>query len=106
MLSRTPYHPGETLAYFLEDMHITPYRLSQATGMTQTHVSQILKHQRGITAETALRLGLFFGNTPDFWMNLQKAYELDTASQAKGAAIVDRVVPWQGTATPGMGAMV
>ena len=47
---------------------------------------------------------VIFGNTPDFWMNLQKAYELDTASQAKGAAIVDRVVPWQGTPMPGMGA--
>lgn len=95
-MPRIPYHPGETLAYFLEDMGITAYRLSQATGMTPTHVSQILKQKRGISAETAMRLGLFFGTTPDFWMNLQKSWELDTASQSKGAAIAGRVMPWQG----------
>jgi addiction module HigA family antidote len=94
-MPRIPYHPGETLAYFLEDMGITPYRLSKATGMTPTHVSQILKQQRGITAETAIRLSLFFNNTADFWLNLQKNYELDTANQTKRDTLLKRVIPWQ-----------
>jgi addiction module HigA family antidote len=71
-------HPGKILEEeFLEPMHITPYRLSKATGLTQTHIGEIIKGKRSITATTALRLGAFFGTTPKFWLNLQASYDLE-----------------------------
>jgi len=69
--------PGEILnEEFLKPMGITSYRLAKDTGMPATRISQILKGNRRITADTALRLSRYFGNSPDFWLGIQDEYDL------------------------------
>ncbi len=71
-------HPGEILKEeFLDPTEITAYRLSKEIGIPQTRISQIIKGKRRITADTALRLSAFFGNTPKFWLGLQDDYDLE-----------------------------
>ena len=71
-------HPGEILKEeFLVPMKISAYRLSKEIGIPQTRISQIIKGKRRITADTALRLSAFFGNTPKFWLGLQDDYDLE-----------------------------
>jgi addiction module HigA family antidote len=75
-------HPGEVLKEeFLEPMGITVYRLSKETGLSQTRISQIVKGERSITAETALKLGKFFSVPAEFWMNLQALYDIEEAQK-------------------------
>lgn len=75
-------HPGEILRLeFLEPMDITPYRLSKDIGVAQTRISEILAEKRSITADTALRLSRYFGNSPQFWLNLQTQYDLRQAQE-------------------------
>ena len=77
-------HPGEVLQKeFLEPMGISAYRLSKDIGIPQTRVSQILKGNRRITADTALRLSKYFGTSPKFWLGLQDDFDLEEESQAK-----------------------
>ena len=77
-------HPGEILKEeFLEELNISAYRLAKDTGIPQTRVSQILKCKRRITADTALRLSRFFGNTPKFWLGLQDDYDLEEEKATK-----------------------
>ncbi|MDA3951270.1 MAG: HigA family addiction module antitoxin [Spirochaeta sp.] len=69
--------PGEILnEEFLEPMRITAYRLAQDTGMLATRISQIIKGKRRITADTALCLSAYFGNSAEFWMGIQDEFEL------------------------------
>lgn len=78
-------HPGEILEKeFLEPMGLTAYRLAKEIGVQQTRVSQILKEKRSITADTAIRLARFFGTTEEFWMNLQREYDLRKEHAEKG----------------------
>ena len=71
-------HPGEVLKdEFLAELNISAYRLAKDTGIPQTRISQILKSNRRITADTALRLSKNFGNTPKFWLGLQDDYDLE-----------------------------
>ena len=73
-------HPGEVLKEeFLEPMGISVYRLSKETGLSQTRLSQIIKGKRSITAESAVKLGKFFGVPAEFWMNLQSLYDIEEA---------------------------
>lgn len=75
--------PGEILKYeFLEPMNITPYRLATNTGMQPIAVSEIIEGKRSVTPETALKLGAFFEMEAEFWMNLQRHYELEKARDA------------------------
>jgi addiction module HigA family antidote len=75
-------HPGEILRLeFLEPLDITPYRLSKDIGVAQTRISEILSEKRSITADTALRLSRYFGNSAQFWMNLQTQYDLRQAEE-------------------------
>lgn len=69
--------PGEILLEdFLKPMHITAYRLSKDTNVPPTRVSQIIKGNRKITADTALRFSKYFGNSADFWLGIQDEYDL------------------------------
>jgi len=71
-------HPGEILnEEFLIPLGISAYRLAKETFIPQTRVSEIIKGNRKITADTALRLSRFFGNTPKFWLGLQNDYDLE-----------------------------
>lgn len=84
-------HPGEILRLeFLEPLDITPYRLSKDLGVAQTRISEILSEKRSITADTALRLSKYFGNSAQFWMNLQTQYDLRQA-QKENREIYDHI---------------
>ena len=88
-------HPGEVLLEeFLEPLGITAYRLSRDLKIPQTRISQILKGKRRITADTALRLSQYFGNSPKFWLGLQDDYDLE--EQAGQIAIdLNNIKPYQ-----------
>jgi len=76
-------HPGEILKEeFLGPMKITVYRLSKETGLTQTRLGQIIRGERRISAEAALKLGKFFGVPAAFWLNLQNLYDLEEAQKS------------------------
>lgn len=75
-----PIHPGEILdEEFLRPMQITQYRLAKAIGVDARRIHAIVHGERSITAETALFLSRFFGNTAGFWMGLQNQYDLEVA---------------------------
>ena len=74
-------HPGEILhEEFLVPHGLSMTALARGLHVTPARISEIVKGERGITADTALRLSRFFGTTPEFWLNLQSRYELDVAS--------------------------
>lgn len=78
-------HPGEVLQEeFLIPLQITPYRLAKETNIPQTRVSEIIKGNRRITADTALRLSHFFGNSAKFWLGLQDDFDIETELEEKG----------------------
>ena len=93
MKDLTNIHPGEILEKeFLEPLEITAYKLSKSIGVQQTRISLIIKGERGITADTAIRFSKFFGTSPEFWMNLQREYDLRKA-RIEIKDIVDHIVP-------------
>jgi addiction module HigA family antidote len=78
-------HPGEILREeFLTPMEITAYRLSKDIDIPQTRISQILKGKRRITADTALRLSVYFGNSAKFWLGLQDDYDIEEQRISNG----------------------
>jgi addiction module HigA family antidote len=88
-----PIHPGEILREeFLLPMELTPYAVAQACGVPRTRIERLAREETPVTADTALRLGRFFGTTPSFWMNLQARYDLETAEDAT-AAEIKRIKP-------------
>jgi addiction module HigA family antidote len=77
-------HPGEILLEeFLKPMNISAYRLSKDLGIPQTRTSEILKGKRSITADTAIRLSYYFGNTAKFWLGLQNDFDLEEEKKTK-----------------------
>jgi addiction module HigA family antidote len=89
-----PVHPGEVLRHeFLEPLGLTAHALALALRVPANRITAILSGRRAVTAETALRLARHFGTTPGFWLNLQKAYELEVAERAEGARIRAEVAP-------------
>lgn len=72
-------HPGEHLAEILEELGISQYRLAKTIGTPARRINEIVHGRRSITADTALRIGQALGMTPEFWLNLQKLYDLDLA---------------------------
>ena len=92
-MARPPIHPGEILADELEEMGVSATALSRELDVPTNRITQIINGQRAITAETALRLGQWFGTSADFWLNLQKQYELRLAEQEHGQRIRETVSP-------------
>ena len=87
-----PVHPGEVLSEeFLKPMDLSQNRLALALGVPARRINEIVLGKRGISADTALRLSAYFGNSADFWLGIQMDYDLDTARIDTGAAI-DREV--------------
>ncbi len=77
-------HPGEVLLEeFLKPLEITAYRLSKDTFIPQTRISQIIKQRRRITADTALRLAKYFGNSAKFWLGLQDDFDIEEEQNNK-----------------------
>ncbi len=82
-------HPGEILLEeFLKPMNISAYKLSKDIGIPQTRTSAIIKGNRGITADTALRLSIYFGTTAKFWMGLQDDFDLEETLKNKQAELI------------------
>ncbi|MEP7366593.1 MAG: HigA family addiction module antitoxin [Acidobacteriota bacterium] len=86
-MPRTPIHPGEILAGELEGIQLSAKQLADVIEVPPNRLYQLLAGKRSVTADTALRLGQYFGMSADFWMNLQSAYELDLARRQNGKAI-------------------
>ena len=88
-----PVHPGEILRDELDELGLSANALSKALGVPVNRVTMILNGQRGVSADTALRLARYFGTTPQLWLNLQKTWELRQADIESGREIVERVTP-------------
>ena len=89
-----PIHPGEILREeFLVPLEMSAHALSQAIHVPATRVNDIVNGKRGVTADTALRLARYFGNSPEFWLNLQAAYDLRSAERETAARIEREVSP-------------
>ena len=84
-----PVHPGEVLGEELEELGLS----ASALDVPANRITAILNGQRGVSADTALRLSRYFGTTPQFWLNLQKTFELRVAQTASGREIAERVRP-------------
>ena len=86
-MGRIAIHPGEHLAEQLEALAISAAELGRRLQVPGNRISQIVSGQRNITGDTALRLGHFFGTSPQFWLNLQAIYDLRVAETKTGATI-------------------
>jgi addiction module HigA family antidote len=86
-MARTPVHPGEILAEELEAAGLSAAKLARLIEVPANRVSQIVAGRRAVTADTALRLGRYFGTSAELWLNLQKMYELDAARAALGSSL-------------------
>ena len=90
-----PVHPGEILLEeFLKPMGISQYRLAKSIHVPARRINEIVLAKRGITADTALRLSRYFGNSAHFWMNLQTRYELESARDLSASSIDQEVRPY------------
>jgi addiction module HigA family antidote len=83
-MARTPIHPGEHLSEELREIGISAAALARQIDVPVNRITTIINGQRGVTADTALRLGHWFGTSPEFWLNLQTLYELRLARQEVG----------------------
>lgn len=90
-----PVHPGAILKETLDDLGISMNRLAKELRVPANRISAIVAGQRAITGETALRLGRYFGTTPDYWINLQARYDLEAARDAWESRIASEVKPHQ-----------
>ncbi len=90
-----PIHPGEILKDELDERGLSANALSKALGVPANRITAILRGQRGVTADTALRLARVFGTTPQFWLNMQQSYELRRAEIEAGREIAESVRPLQ-----------
>ncbi len=89
-----PVHPGEILRdEFLTPMELSVYRLAQAIKVSRPRLNDIVLGRRGVTVDTALRLGRYFRTTPVFWLHLQTRYDLDVAERTVRAKIEQEVEP-------------
>ena len=86
-MGRSAIHPGEHLAEQLEELDMSAAELARQLKVPTNRVTEILKGQRAVTGDTALRLGHFFGTSAEFWMSLQKLYELRLAEEKSGETI-------------------
>jgi antitoxin HigA-1 len=86
-MNRPAIHPGQVLADELEEIGISPTELSRQLAVPANRISQIIQGKRAISGDTALRLGHWFGMSPQFWLNLQSAYDMRVAEKTSGAEI-------------------
>jgi len=89
-----PIHPGEQLREeFMKPLAISAYRLAKDIDVPVSRVQAIIAERRGLTGDTALRLARYFGTTPEFWLNLQRDYDLENAEIEGGDSIIASVNP-------------
>ncbi len=98
-----PVHPGEILRdEFLTPMKLSVYRLARALKISRPRLNDIVLGRRGVTTDTALRLGRYFGTTPEFWINLQSRHDLDVAERTLRVEIEREIEPHAANASPAM----
>ncbi|MDE0103178.1 MAG: HigA family addiction module antitoxin [Bryobacterales bacterium] len=96
-----PVHPGEILREdFLEPLALSVYRLARAINVPRTRLNDIVLGRRSVTVDTALRLGRYFGTTPEFWLNLQTRHDLDVADRTSRLEIEREIEPYARGANP------
>lgn len=88
-----PIHPGEILREEMEELGLSARSMAKALGVPVNRITGILREERAVTADTALRLARYFNSTPEFWLNLQSAYDLRRARLAVGKRIAQEVTP-------------
>ncbi|MDX6403950.1 MAG: antitoxin HigA [Blastocatellia bacterium] len=93
-----PVHPGAYLKELLEELELSQYRLAQEIGVTAMRVTHVVRGQRPITAELALRLGRYFNQSPRFWLNLQSRYDMDITEDQFGKLVTQEVRPYKAVA--------
>jgi antitoxin HigA-1 len=94
MADFAPTHPGEVLLEdFLKPLGMSQYALAKAIGVPQIRVSEIVRGERAITPDTALRLARYFGTSAEFWTGMQATYDLETARDKVGARIEAEIAP-------------
>jgi addiction module HigA family antidote len=86
-MARPAIYPGEILRDELEELGVTPTEFARQIAVPPNRISQTIGGRRSITGDTALRLGHWFGNSPEFWLSLQSAYDLRIAAQVAGRHI-------------------
>ena len=99
MNAMRPIHPGEVLKDELAEIGITANAFAHALHVPANRITAILNGTRSITADTALRISKFFGTSPEFWLNLQTAYDLKIARQAVGSKVDQEVSAFMPTMT-------
>ena len=87
-----PIHPGEHLEEFIDELGISQYRLAKTIGVPPIHINAIIKRRRSITADTALRIGRALGTNPDYWLNLQRMYDIDVARTTTDISNIEPLV--------------
>ena len=92
MANSTPIHPGEHLAEMLAELGISQYRLARTIGVSPRRINEIVHGRRSVTADTALRIGQALGMTPEFWLNLQRMYDLDLARTSADVSSIEPFV--------------
>ena len=92
MVMAPPIHPGEHLTEILAELGISQYRLAKAIGVPPIRIHDIVHCRRSITADTALRIGQALGMTPEFWLNLQRMYDLDLARASTDTSGIEILV--------------
>ena len=92
MVTTAPIHPGEHLAEILDELSISQYRLAKTIGVAPIRINEIVHRRRSITADTALRIGRALGMTPEFWLNLQRMYDLARARASTDISAIESLV--------------
>jgi len=88
---KNPSHPGEVLKeLYLDPLDMSSIALAKRLNVPRTRIERLVKGETSLTADTAMRLATFFGNTPEFWMNLQRAYDL---AKARASVDVSDIIP-------------
>ena len=93
MDTMAPIHPGVHLAEMLGELGITQYRLARTMGVSPRRINEIVHGRRTVTADTALRIGKALGMTPEYWLNLQRMYDLDIARASTDLSVIEPLVP-------------
>ena len=94
----TPIHPGEYLKELLEELKLSQYRLAADIGVAPMRISHVVRGQRPMTAELALRLGRYFRQSPRYWLNLQASYDIDVTLDEIGDKVVKEIRPYKAVA--------
>ena len=100
MTAVAPIHPGEHLAEILAELGISQYRLAKAIGVPPIRISEIVRQRRSVTADTALRVGRALGMTPEFWLNLQRMYDLELARASTDTSKIEPLVKFSALLEP------